>query len=102
MMARFGVVAVAGLARVLMTGCSKEEKKAEAASTKPVEPLDVQTVRAETRQIDRNISVTGSLNPDETVTMSFEVPGRVQSVTADFGQNVRKGQVLAELDSREL
>jgi RND family efflux transporter MFP subunit len=46
--------------------------------------------------------VTGSLNPDETVSVSAEVPGRVLAIYADFGQNVRKGQVLAELDKQEL
>ncbi len=98
-----GRIIVLGIALVLLTGCAKNEKKAEAASTpKPAEPIAVQTVRAETRQMDKTISVTGSLNPDESVTMSFEVPGRIRSIGADFGQNVRQGQVLAELDSREL
>ena len=91
------------IALTLMAGCAKDEKKAEAASTpKAADPIPVQTARAETRQMDRTISVTGSLNPDESVTMSFEVPGRIQAIHVDFGQTVRKGQVLAELDSREL
>jgi len=62
----------------------------------------VKTVVAETRQIDKAISVTGSLIPDETVTSSFEVAGRIAAIYVDFGQNIRKGQVLAELDKQEL
>ena len=34
----------------------------------------------------RAIAVTGSLLPDETVTVSTEVPGRIAAIRADFGQ----------------
>ena len=97
---------IAGLLTLalLLAGCSNNEPKAEASSStlKPAEPLSVKTAVVETRQIDKAISVTGSLIPDETVTSSFEVPGRIAAIYADFGQNVRKGQVLAELDKQEL
>jgi RND family efflux transporter MFP subunit len=45
--------------------------------------------------------VTGSLHPDETVTVSFEVAGRVARIPVDFGHQVRKGQIIAELDKQE-
>lgn len=89
------------IALVFLAACGKEEKKAE-ASSKPAEPVAVRTAVAETRTIDKSISVTGSLIPDETVTASFEVAGRIAAIYADFGQNVHKGQVLAELDKQEL
>ena len=63
--------------------------------------MTVKTAVAEARQMDKAIYVTGSLNPDETVSVSFEVAGRLAAVNADFGQSVRKGDVLAELDHRE-
>ena len=56
---------------------------------------------AELRKIDRVISVTGSLNPDETVTINSEVIGKVTSIRFDFGQAVHKGDVLAEIDKQE-
>jgi RND family efflux transporter MFP subunit len=57
---------------------------------------------AQTRKVDKTISVTGALHADETVSVSSEVPGRVTAVHVDFGQTVRKGQVVAELDKQEL
>ena len=99
MKARFLHVLTAGL---LLAGCSREEKKAEAASAKQPEPIEMRTAAVETRKIDKTISVTGSLHPDETVSVSAEVPGRVSAILVDFGQNVRKGQVIAELDKQEL
>jgi RND family efflux transporter MFP subunit len=46
--------------------------------------------------------VTGSLAPDESVDLGFEVPGKLQAVHTDFGRNVRKGVVMAELDRSDL
>lgn len=88
---------------LLLAGCSRQavENKAAAAS-KPAGPLPVQVAAAEIRKVDKTISVTGSLLPDETVTVSAEVPGRVAAIRADFGQRVRKGDVLAEIDRQEL
>jgi RND family efflux transporter MFP subunit len=56
----------------------------------------------EERTLDRSIFVTGSLNPEETVQVSAEVPGRVAAIHVDFGHEVKKGQVIAELDKQEL
>lgn len=87
---------------LILAGCSREQEKAEAATTKAPEPLAIQTMAAQTRKVDKTISVTGALHPDETVSVSSEVPGRVTAVHVDFGQSVRKGQIVAELDKQEL
>lgn len=100
MKSRVGVVI---LAVALAAGCTKKQRNAEAASKQQaVEPLTVKTVAAESRSVNKTISVTGSIQADESVNMSFEVAGRVAAIYVDFGQNVRKGQVLAELDRQEL
>ncbi len=88
---------------LLLAACAKKDKPAvEAASTAAPDPVAIRTAPAESRSIDRTVSVTGTLNPDETVTVSSEVAGRVSSILVDFGQQVRKGQVLVELDKQEL
>ena len=96
------MVALGGLL-LASAGCEKkvDAKAAEAARSKVVEALPVTTAAAELRKIDRVISVTGSLNPDETVTINSEVVGKVTSIRFDFGQAVRKGDVLAEIDKQE-
>ncbi|MEW5977808.1 MAG: efflux RND transporter periplasmic adaptor subunit [Acidobacteriota bacterium] len=83
-------------------GCSRGATNAGAdKATESPNPISVETATAEIREVEKVISVTGSLHPDETVSVSSEVAGRVQSIRVDFGQTVRKGQVLAELDPRE-
>lgn len=85
---RFGVIPLLCL---LLIGCSREENKAEASSAKTPEPVAVETVAAQTRLIDKTISVTGALHPDESVSVSSEVPGRITAIHVDFGQSGAPG-----------
>jgi RND family efflux transporter MFP subunit len=91
------------LGAILLAGCSKDapapQAKTEAAS-KPA-PIAVKTGSAERKPIDRVVHATGTLYPDETVTVSAEVAGRVAAIRADFGQRVAKGDIIAELDKTE-
>ncbi|MCC6263334.1 MAG: efflux RND transporter periplasmic adaptor subunit [Bryobacterales bacterium] len=84
---------------LLLGGCGKkaEEKSAEAPRS-----VTVDAVRAQSRTVSRSTFATGSLMADESVTVTSEVAGRVAKVYVDFGQSVRKGQPLIELDTREL
>ena len=48
------------------------------------------------------VSASGSIQPVERVNLSFETSGRVLEVTARAGARVSLGDVLAELDARQL
>lgn len=87
---------------ILAAGCGKPDPAGSAAAANPPEPIVVRVARAESRTLGRSVAVTGSLVPDETVSVSAEVGGRVEAIHYDFGQSVRKGAVIAELDKREL
>jgi RND family efflux transporter MFP subunit len=81
-------------------GCGKQQGDVKAAA-KPPEPPLIQVAVAQARAVDRSIFVTGSLQADETVVISSEVSGRVATIRYDFGQFVRKGDIVAELDKQE-
>lgn len=85
-----------------LAGCGRRGDGSEVKAASAPPPPRVKVARAEARQVEKTIAVTGSLLPDETVNLSFEVAGTLARTFADFGQPVRKGQVLAELDRREL
>jgi RND family efflux transporter MFP subunit len=93
------------VALLFVSACSKQDiKTAEAkaaAANRGNDPIAVKTVTAVERTVERAIAVTGTLVPDETVTVSTEIPGRISAIRADFGQAVRKGDVLIELDRTE-
>src|SRR5689334_22167218 len=86
---------------VLLAGCSRQAPKDQVEAAIKPEPLRVRIAAAETRRIDKSISIIGSLNPDESVNVSAEVAGRISAINVDFGQTVRKGEVIAELDKQE-
>jgi HlyD family secretion protein len=48
------------------------------------------------------VTATGSLQPMDKVTVGAEVSGRVDEILVDFNDPVRKGQVLARLNTDEL
>lgn len=87
---------------LLVSACSRRDPKAQVqAASKEPDPIAVKMAVAEARKIERSISVTGSLQPDESVVVSSEVGGRVSLVRTDFGQAVRKGDIVAEIDKTE-
>jgi len=48
------------------------------------------------------VQASGSVEPQARVGLVFEVPGRVAQVRVDVGDTVREGDVLAQLDDRQL
>jgi len=99
---RSGHVGLLMWAALLLAACggSPSEEPVQAAVEK--EPPAVRVARAELRKAPKVLSATGSLEADETATVSNEVAGKLAVIHVDFGDPVRKGQVLAELDKREL
>ncbi|HEX7776752.1 MAG TPA: efflux RND transporter periplasmic adaptor subunit [Parvibaculum sp.] len=49
-----------------------------------------------------SVSATGSLEPVTTVNVGSEISGRLVSVDADYNDPVKKGQLLAQLDTTQL
>lgn len=90
---------------VLAAACGSKageaKSKTDIANAKAADTIAVQVARAEQRRIERAILVTGSLLPDETVTVNSELIGRVTKINVDFGQSIRKGDILAEIDKQE-
>ena len=60
-----------------------------------------ETVTIARGDIAATVNGTGSIEPEAQVALSFRNPGRVQDVLVSEGQAVQKGQLLAELDTRE-
>lgn len=65
-------------------------------------PTPVRMVRVELRKIRRNVESVGSLFPNEEVTVSSEVEGKVDEVVADVGDRVDRGQPLVKVSPIEL
>jgi HlyD family secretion protein len=55
--------------------------------------------RIERGNIEKTVASTGSLNPVSTVKVLPRMSGRVESVNVDYNDRVKKGQVLAALNT---
>jgi HlyD family secretion protein len=64
---------------------------------KATEP-QYRTVAVDRGDIHAEVSANGTLNPVVLVNVGTQVSGTVQRIHADFNQQVKAGQVLAELD----
>ncbi len=96
----------AGLAACLVfagISCSNrtaEKKEGVVAPKKQTVP--VQLARVESREYRRTVEAVGSLFPDEEVTVSSEVEGKVEQVLADVGDRITLGQPLVKISTVEL
>ena len=88
------------LLALALAGCGGTNT--EAAKDKSTnEPRLVRAMPAELRQVQREIRTTGFLESEHQDKVATPVGGRVIQMLADEGAKVEKGQLLAEIDSRE-
>jgi RND family efflux transporter MFP subunit len=87
---------------LIIAGCERKAQQSVKAASPEPPSIEISTATAGTRMLERTVSLTGSLAPDEKVDLGAEVAGKLAKVYVDFGQDVRAGQVIAELDTREL
>jgi membrane fusion protein, multidrug efflux system len=75
---------------------------AAAAATPPLElaSVDVTTVALQT--LSRSLPLSGSMSPIVQATLKSKVGGEVELVPLREGQDVREGEVLARIDTRNL
>ncbi len=82
-------------------GCSK---KAKAEDPKPSGPMSVNVVGFKTLQKDLSdtIFVVGTLVANESVNITNEINGIIQSINFKEGQKVEKGDVLFQIEKNKL
>lgn len=64
--------------------------------------LGVPTERAELRDIDFTLRISGEVAPATEIEIKPEVGGRVKALYVTTGEQVAKGQLLAEIDDSDL
>lgn len=84
----------------LLSGCHSEEGPKLNGGTRS-NVLEVDYVVVQPQPMLHNIQVTGSLIPGESAQLTTQAAGKVQSISFEEGEKVKKGQVLVRIDSRE-
>ncbi|MGD2114287.1 MAG: efflux RND transporter periplasmic adaptor subunit [Acidobacteriota bacterium] len=87
-------------------GASGDEHGTDVVELSPEElgAVEIVTGRAERRRLPARLATTGEVDyeQDRIAHVSPRIPGRIDRVPASLGDEVRRGQVLAVLDSVEL
>ena len=112
-MRRLALAVVAGVTTLALGACSGGGKDAPAATpassdadaASAAEPGDAITVTVEPvalQRVERTVDFVGTLRANAEAEVATEVDGRLLEITADLGDQVAAGQVLAALDSASL
>lgn len=94
------LVAAAALAGVAWYQAVTPRDGAVAAQPEhPAQAVAVETARVAVGTVVEDLRALGTLRPNEAVTVSAEIAGRVARIAFAEGQAVREGDVLVELDA---
>lgn len=85
---------------LLSGGCGRKTGDNDAASARQASSVRTQEVIR--RAISRNLTYAGTLIPLREARILPEMPGKVQSMLANIGDQVREGQKLAVMDNTTL
>lgn len=88
---------------LIIYGCSGPSSSPPPAAAREdgVKAIPVKIASARTTAVQRTVDFVATLLPDEEVKISSEVQGIVKEVTVDFGDPIKRGQVLVRLDRKE-
>jgi membrane fusion protein, multidrug efflux system len=92
---RFSVATLAPGTLVVLTGCAGTKAGPPAASAVPVLAAMV-----EQRDVPEQVRAIGNVEPYSTVSVKTQITGELTGVFFKEGQDVKKGQLLFELDKR--
>jgi multidrug efflux system membrane fusion protein len=89
------------LAVCLVGGCSSGDS-AQSGVAKPPPAAPVSVAKAERKTVPLSVRAIGNVEPIEGVTVKSRVDGQIVAVHVRDGQDVKKGQLLFQLDNRYL
>lgn len=97
-MAKRALVALTVL--IALSSCGAKEEKAEPVKVKTVSGVEVKPV--ESIEFVRKATFSGTVIPKQEIFTSPKVVGYLIEERAEAGQRVRKGQILAVIDSSDI
>ena len=83
-------IAIIALAAVALASCGRKQE------------IGFETVPAEIRDLSNSVTATGTIEPVTKVEVGTQVSGIIDKIYVDFNSEVKKGQVIAELDKTNL
>ena len=100
---RLTLLSISAVLLAVAAGCKSDyPASGKAASPDSKAPArQVKTVKVAETPIGETVTVNGNLAAFDHLTVGTKIPGRLQTISVDFGSVVRKGQVIAQLEPNE-
>ena len=76
----------------LLAGCARE------VEAPPPEVRPVRTITVASREAGNVVALTGTVQAQNEINLSFRIDGRLVERLVEIGDNVRPGQLIARLD----
>lgn len=95
-------VVAAVVAWVVMRDPAAPGAGASLAAVAPLELASVDVFAVAPRVLSRSLPLSGSMSPVVQATVKSKVSGEVEQVTVREGQDLRQGDVIARIDTRNL
>jgi RND family efflux transporter MFP subunit len=73
-----------------------------AVPEKTSDALLIRSAKVEKRGVDESVTFTGSILPKNEVDIFAKLPGRIETLSVQVGDKVKQGQLLAEVEHREI
>ncbi len=97
------ICAVSVVTTFSFVGCIPDNSKAVAPPLIKSSPIKAKTVKVTKGTIEKDVSFTGFVVPQKSEVINFNSSGGVVTkINFTIGDKVKKGQVLAELDTEEV
>ena len=87
----------------LLGSCQKKSAGPAAAAPNPADMVQpVETMKVAVKPLSETVGLVGSIAANESAELRPEIPGVITGISFEEGSRVKKGDVLAKLDTREL
>lgn len=96
MIGKYRRILLTGLCLIFLSGCAQKEEN----SPPSVKPVRTALLQEDTRDI--TIGYTGNVIVKDSRSYAFKSPGKIASLEVEKGDEIKPGDVLAKLDTRDL
>ena len=79
----------------IIAGCSPKQNQEKNVAEKSIK---ISTTEVISEKIEVDLRYSGTIEPSQTIPLSFQTIGTVEKVMVDAGDAVKKGQLLATID----
>ncbi len=87
---------------LMILACQPAEQQEDAASGQTFGAAQVKVFKVRTQKISENLVYTGVIEAKKKIVINPDIGGKIAGIHVEEGDRVRKGQVLAELDTRAI